>query len=294
MTDYIHASNGDGIAATAIVTTVRGIGSTQLIVDTVLNWPHNGIALSENVDGTNKTVFRYHLDGSIITIETFAPGYSDIGNEIDQIVLLKPTAEWANEIADAINTLDTEVATATLTEISTAEIDAGTATDLRAITGRRVQYIISKIQAAVFLLAHPVGAIYTSVDSANPGTANGGTWVAWGAGRVPLAMGNNGTTNYTTVEATGGEERHTLSMLETPNHSLTLSHHGDEGGSLIRTFSTNGSGSETPNWVGAYKAPPGSTSSASSMAAPRVDWGGGGSHENRQPYITVYMWKRTA
>jgi len=289
MTDYIHASNGDGIAATAIVTTVRGIGSTQLIVDTVLNWPHNGIALSENVDGTNKTVFRYHLDGSIITIETFAPGYSDIGNEIDQIVLLKPTAEWANEIADAINTLDTEVATATLTEISTAEIDAGTATDLRAITGRRVQYIISKIQAAVFLLAHPVGAIYTSVDSANPGTANGGTWVAWGAGRVPLAMGNNGTTNYTTVEATGGEEKHTLTVAE------LASHNHDHYEWLM-----NGAASSGAHYGFGYQTGTGSLNVESSYhTSGEVQFGNaptGSStpHNVMQPYITVYMWKRTA
>ena len=106
MTDYIHASNGDGPARTGIVTTARGIGSTQLITDTVLNWPSRGIALSEDVAGTNKTVFRYHLDGSIITIESFAPGYFDIGNEIDQIVTLKPNTEWANAVADRVNEIE--------------------------------------------------------------------------------------------------------------------------------------------------------------------------------------------
>lgn len=49
----------------------------------------------------------------------------------------------------------------------------------------------------------------------------GGTWVAWGAGRVPVGIGSNGTTNYSTVEATGGEEKHTLTIAEMPSHTHT-------------------------------------------------------------------------
>ncbi len=55
---------------------------------------------------------------------------------------------------------------------------------------------------------YPVGAIYMSTSSINPGTLFGGTWAAWGQGRVPVGMGSNGTTNYTTVQSTGGSERH--------------------------------------------------------------------------------------
>lgn len=111
MTDYIHVSNGDGIPVTAIVTTDRGIGSTQLIVDSVLNWATHGIGMSGTLNPTNgeiteKTVFRYHLDGSIITIEKFTAGYIDIGNTADQIVVLKPTTEWGNAVADRVNEIE--------------------------------------------------------------------------------------------------------------------------------------------------------------------------------------------
>ena len=34
----------------------------------------------------------------------------------------------------------------------------------------------------IMLANYPVGSIYFSVDSANPSTKFGGTWVAWGAG----------------------------------------------------------------------------------------------------------------
>lgn len=105
MTDYVHVSNGDGVPVTAIVTTNRGIGSTELIVDSILNWPTHGITVSGTADDvtgviTDRTVFKYHLDGSIVIIEAFAAGYSDIGNMVGQVVMLKPTIEWANEVAD--------------------------------------------------------------------------------------------------------------------------------------------------------------------------------------------------
>ena len=105
MINYIHASNGNGVPVTAIITTDRGIASTQLIVDSVLNWPTHGIAMSGTLDAitgaiTEKTVFKYHLDGSIIIIETFAPGYSDIGNITGQVAVIKPTTAWADEVAD--------------------------------------------------------------------------------------------------------------------------------------------------------------------------------------------------
>ena len=35
---------------------------------------------------------------------------------------------------------------------------------------------------------YPVGSIYMSVNNTNPGTLFGGTWVTWGAGRVPVSV----------------------------------------------------------------------------------------------------------
>lgn len=107
MTDYIHVSDKTGIPVTATVTTERGVGSTELIVDSVQHWPARGIALSGTVvDATSilddVTVFRYHLDGSIIIIESFAAGYDDIGNSVNQVVMIKPTTEWGNEVADKV------------------------------------------------------------------------------------------------------------------------------------------------------------------------------------------------
>ena len=67
-------------------------------------------------------------------------------------------------------------------------------------------------------LIYPVGAIYMSTVNTNPGTFLGGTWVAWGAGRVPVGVDTSATDfnsadNYDGTDAdaamyTGGGQAH--------------------------------------------------------------------------------------
>ena len=52
---------------------------------------------------------------------------------------------------------------------------------------------------------YPVGSIYMSVNSTNPGTLFGGTWVRWGNGRVPVSL-NESETEFNTVEKVGGSK----------------------------------------------------------------------------------------
>ena len=68
---------------------------------------------------------------------------------------------------------------------------------------------------------YPVGAIYMSVNSTNPGTLFGGTWVEWGTGKVPVGI-NTSDTDFNEVEKTGGEKSHQLSANEMPTHSHTF------------------------------------------------------------------------
>lgn len=48
----------------------------------------------------------------------------------------------------------------------------------------------------------PVGSIYMTTNSTNPSTYFGGTWVAWGSGRVPVGV-NASDNNFKSVEKTG-------------------------------------------------------------------------------------------
>ena len=121
-------------------------------------------------------------------------------------------------------------------------------------------------------LVYPVGSIYISVVSTNPGTLFGvGTWVAFGTGRVLVGL-DASQTEFDTVEETGGEKTHTLTIPEMPSHSHVL-HTSSQP-------ATNAS-------VIMY--------SSSAAYAPSTDTtGGDGAHNNLQPYTVVYMFKRTA
>lgn len=71
---------------------------------------------------------------------------------------------------------------------------------------------------------YPVGSIYLSTNKVNPGTFLGGTWVSWGAGRMPVGI-DTGDTNFNSPEKTGGEKMHVLSVDEMPKHSHSIQMH---------------------------------------------------------------------
>ena len=132
----------------------------------------------------------------------------------------------------------------------------------------------------IFLAVHPIGSLYLSVNSTNPGTLFGGTWIAWGAGRVPVGV-NASDTDFSTVEKTGGEKAHVLTEAETAPHAH------------IQTAYWSGGES------GARVAYPGSIETSdpkkyNGVVARTESAGGGQAHNNLQPYITCYMWKRIA
>ena len=74
--------------------------------------------------------------------------------------------------------------------------------------------------------AYPVGAVYISVVSTSPATLFGGTWVAFGAGRVLVGI-DAGQPEFDTVEETGGAKTHTLSAAEMPSHTHSVQVIGD-------------------------------------------------------------------
>lgn len=130
---YIRASDGTGEAVRPVVTETRSIGSLVLTVNSVSKLPAYFIATTGKLLATGKldpnTVnqFRGRLNAGKITIETFAPGYSDKGNAIGDVVLIKPSSAWANEIADILSqsfeddgTLKAAVSAALKTDILTS------------------------------------------------------------------------------------------------------------------------------------------------------------------------------
>ena len=83
---------------------------------------------------------------------------------------------------------------------------------------------------------YPIGSIYTNAtDSTNPGTLLGfGTWVSFGAGKVPVGI-DSGDTDFDTAEETGGVKEVTLTAAQSglPSHSHTQLGGGFNGGEGI-------------------------------------------------------------
>lgn len=131
-----------------------------------------------------------------------------------------------------------------------------------------LDYVSQEILSQFIKSAYPVGSIYTSVVSTNPSTLFGfGTWTAFATGRCLVGI-DSGQTEFDTVEETGGAKTHTLSIAEMPAHTHSSIDFSGGPNNLA-----GGAGLNTSGVTGST--------------------GGGGAHNNLQPYIVVYMWKRT-
>lgn len=134
-------------------------------------------------------------------------------------------------------------------------------------------------ESDVFLLSHPIGSLFETTVSTNPGTLYGGTWAAWGGGRTPVGV-NTADTSFNTVEKTGGEKAHVLTEAEVaPHRHKQINYWSGNAGSNIVV--TQGLETSDPRQYGGYDV---FTDNA----------GGGQAHNNLPPYITCYIWKRTA
>jgi hypothetical protein len=159
------------------------------------------------------------------------------------------------------------------------------------------------VQTALALL-YPVGSVYTNATvSTNPATLLGfGTWTAFGAGRVMVGF-DSGNALFDTAEETGGsadaitvshthtatstvtDPTHTHNILGTSNHYVADGGQGS-GGTGTFPFSL-GSTSYGSSYIS-------NASTGITVATSNSTTGSSGTNANYQPYITVYMWKRTA
>lgn len=132
-------------------------------------------------------------------------------------------------------------------------------------------FAISKL--TILNMIYPVGSIFISTSSANPATTMGGTWTRYGQGRVLVGV-NESDTDFSTAGKTGGEKTHLQTVEEMPSHT-----HGFRGGG-------------ENNYV---RVEPSSTYGYSGNSDKTTNATGGNKPFNiMQPYITTYMWLRTA
>lgn len=147
-----------------------------------------------------------------------------------------------------------------------------------------VENIVSQAVSNALLTAHPIGSIEINVSGTNPEIYLGGTWEAFGAGRTLIGVGTGTDTNntkhtFSSAELTGGEYTHKLTVTEMPSHKHDLrapsGNIAASGSGIGNEFVVSDTqGKSLPKWT--------------------VATGGNGYHNNLEPYITVYFWKRIA
>lgn len=138
-------------------------------------------------------------------------------------------------------------------------------------SGGKFAMSAAEILAAVGPLLMPVGTVITLGVSTNPATLFGfGTWTAI-SGKVIVGIDAT-QTEFDTLDETGGEKTHTLTTAEMPSHA----HYIDNNQSNYAIGSN------------AY----GLSSNGSTLLSGST--GGGGAHNNLQPYQVKYIWQRTA
>ena len=122
------------------------------------------------------------------------------------------------------------------------------------------------------LAMNPIGTILTTTNNTNPTSYIGGIWERYGQGQV--LVGVDEEDEDFNIGKTGGEKKHALTAAENGPHTHPY----------VSTANNNFVKVE-PSQTYGTRAAGGSTTGSSGEGRP---------HNNLQPYVAVYMWRRTA
>nr|DAI08410.1 MAG TPA: baseplate wedge protein [Bacteriophage sp.] len=137
-----------------------------------------------------------------------------------------------------------------------------------------LKYYTDKLKKRVLNDVYPVGSIYISINSIDPGELFEGTWEPFAEGRTLIGV-NTSDDDFDKVEKTGGEKEHILTIQEMPSHYHQLAIDGGSDAGTMDKVALNGYGSA--RWYSNTR-----------------NTGNTQPHNNMPPYITCYMWVRTA
>jgi len=193
-----------------------------------------------------------------------------------------------NNIATAIAT-KADLASPTFT--GTPTLPTGTIATTQSAGNSTTALATTAFVQAALATMYPVGSIYTNASvSTNPATLLGfGTWTAFGAGLVMVGF-DSGNALFDTVGEEGGSAN---AIVVSHTHDTTVNDSGHtHTGNVIGSLSGSGGleeGGGTPNWQFGNNI----ASATTGISVTNSSTGSSGTNANYQPYITVYMWKRT-
>tara|TARA_B100001093_G_scaffold520289_1_gene614305 strand:+ start:6276 stop:6827 length:552 start_codon:yes stop_codon:yes gene_type:complete len=138
------------------------------------------------------------------------------------------------------------------------------------------------VEVAPAVNSYPVGSIYMSVTAATPSDVNtilgGGTWEVFGEGRVLVAHSTTDTAFDASSGTTGGNKTTNLTVGQLPAHTHDVQYDNETN------MEKQSSG---PDHII-------SELDGTTLTRTTTSTGNGDPVELLQPYISVYMYKRTA
>jgi hypothetical protein len=305
---YLTA-NGTPLTAGTKITGGSGLSWTVNNAQTLgsISNPVTFAALGPITNATvayNTSVVNDYTAGGWVTIQNDAQPLAVVVPRTPMLSYLSPlqlaNVLWASNIASVVGTLGTQsdelvnILGGYLTNVSINNTAISNAVTTTQSFGDSTTSLATTafVQSALQAL-YPIGCIYTSTVATNPNSIFGfGTWVAFGAGRVLVGSGGS-------LSGTGGSYD---AVLPSHTHSATSTFTGAALPTHSHTYETKSqtlpqSGNSTQCWFGSATG----TTSAVSAGTPSGSVGTSISTEgvsvtnaNVQPYITVYMWNRTA
>lgn len=138
-------------------------------------------------------------------------------------------------------------------------------------------YSASFINKLILNIAHPVNSIYITVSDENPQITLGGEWIRFAQGKALVGVDEDDT-DFNKVEKELGKKTYTLTVNEMPSHI----HRNIRG---VKVSSPGAKDVPDTSW---------DTGSKFAVGVNTDSTGGGQAHNNIQPSITVYFWKRVA
>jgi hypothetical protein len=198
------------------------------------------------------------------------------------------------EIDTEFNNIQTAIATkadlASPTFTGTPTLPTGTIGVTQSFANSSTALATTAFVQAALAAMYPVGSIYTNATSStNPGTLLGfGTWTAFGAGRVMVGF-DSGNALFDAAEETGGSAD-SIVVSHTHTATSTVTDAGHAHGIAGASSLSGGFGSLTGTGGGVVSA---TATTGITVATTNASTGVSATNTNYQPYITVYMWKRT-
>ena len=270
---------GSGAAVYDLFTDLNVAGNFKISGD--LTVTGDDITLGTNTaghllvaDGTNYNPVALSGDATIAS-----NGAITIANDAVEQAMIADDAVGADQLASdaVVNASVASGAAIDAAKIADGSVSSAEFQHLNGVTSAIQTQLDAKPTLATI---YPVGSIYiNATNSTNPGTLLGfGTWAAFGAGRVMVGL-DSSDGDFNSAEETGGAKTVSLTTSQLPSHSHSISY----------TDSGDGGVNISPNFTAGIKF-----SSGGPITHTTGTTGSGSAHNNVQPYIVVYMWKRTA